>query len=424
MIAVIEQYQSTKKPQLRAIRRNGFIGGALALAGDCEPIATPTSAWDRDGQDCLLNVLNGTLDLQSGILRPHDRGDLFTAVTDVEFTDPEPDAVQVWDAFVTRLFPDPKERELVQTFAGYCLSGLTMDHHFLMLIGEPNSGKSTFLNALVGVLGSHAVQFSPRTILAGPHGHETELMAFRGRRLAWCAELPRNAAIDTAIVNGLTGDATITGRYMRQDFVTYRRTSKMLLAGNHRPRFGDTCGDGLTRRLMMIEAREIPEDQREQMLGERLATPAVKAAILSWAVKGFRMFVANGNRLVLPKSVQDRNAEAFAEDDSLSDFLAECVEDAPGAVIAVQDLYLRYSSWCEANGQRRVKTKTGLTRALRKRGWEKPKSGRPTAGASAGKSVQCHHGHALKGDAKAAQDFQDQAAQFGGFDDNQGRIPF
>jgi len=112
LIAVIEQYQSDKKPQLRAIRRNGFIGGALALAGDCEPIATPTSAWGRDDQDCLLNVRNGTLDLQSGILRTHNRDDLFTAVTDVAFQDPTDDALRVWDAFLKALFPESLEREL------------------------------------------------------------------------------------------------------------------------------------------------------------------------------------------------------------------------------------------------------------------------------------------------------------------------
>ena len=401
MCSLVREYSSDSKRELRAIQRNGFVGGALALATVQDPLYAPPNEWDDNGQDLLLNVRNGTLDLQSMILHDHRREDLLTAVSPVNWTNPTAEANLIWHKFIERFLPLPEERDLVCQFIGYSLTGWAMDDHFLMIVGDRGSGKSTFITAVLNVLGSHACRFSPKVILEGGHlHHETALMQFRGKRLAVCPELPRNARVETATLNMLTGDDEITGRLMRQDHVTYRRTAKLMLLGNHRPSFGDSTGDGIVRRLLLLEApREIPEDQQDPELGERLLQPDVQSAILNWAVtKGLRQFVANGHRLTIPKTVRDRNATAFDEDDPLSAFLAANVRQAAGAVIPVDEIYARYRNHCERNGIRYQQTKRKLAQDLIKRGWERPRTARLRSGPQVGRSVRCWHGWELIAD--------------------------
>ncbi len=360
----------------RAGRRSGFLGGAATYAEIISPFYRPVTDWQAAlERDHELNLLNGVLNLETGELRRHSRDDLFTAVADVEWQpDPDPRADDLWAMFVAGIVPDEAERRLLQTFLGYCLSGRIESHQFAMIIGKTGTGKSTLIEALRGVYGSHCTQIGAEMLMRhGAGHHETELMQFRGRRLAIAPELPRAASLETARVNALTGDATITGRYMRADHVTYRRTSKLLLAGNHRPNFGDAHGDGIERRLLLFQcpaARH--EDDQDPLLGRRLAEPDARAAILRWLVEGYAAYRDAGYRLELPASMKERRQEAFAEDDPLGDFLEEAIVDDPRGTLPSATLYQAYDQWCERVGQNRWSQKALSKALVDGRGWPKP----------------------------------------------------
>ncbi len=62
--------------------------------------------WDRD--PWLLNVLNGTVDLKTGEIRPHRQEDLITMLTRVEY-DPEAQSKFFLD-FLEEVQPDGETR--------------------------------------------------------------------------------------------------------------------------------------------------------------------------------------------------------------------------------------------------------------------------------------------------------------------------
>src|SRR5205814_6725856 len=82
-------------------------------------VAVDHEAFDRDPD--LLNLLNGTLHLPSGELRPHRPDDLITKQAPVRY-----DAAARcprWEAFLARVLPKGHMRRYLQRWTGYILTG-------------------------------------------------------------------------------------------------------------------------------------------------------------------------------------------------------------------------------------------------------------------------------------------------------------
>ncbi len=87
----------------KASERRERIGAMLALAGNEEGVAIDHSGLDSD--PWALNCANGTVDLRTGELRPHDPANLLTKSTGVEYpTEPGIDT-PVFDEFLESTFP-------------------------------------------------------------------------------------------------------------------------------------------------------------------------------------------------------------------------------------------------------------------------------------------------------------------------------
>ena len=397
---VAESWKLKRQADRKRVLRKAFYAGAHGILAVIDPVYAPPDRWDRAESKMLFNCANGTLDLETGELRPHNRDDYLTTCSAAEFSDtPDPAAAAAWGDFVSAVLPDAAERELFQEHVGYGLSADVAADEFVMLLGEPGSGKSTLLEAIMRVWGTHGAVFDPAMFLEGARGHLTEVMQFRGKRLAVCAELPRRGMLDLSRLNSLTGDDFLSGRYMRQDFVTFPRSHKLIFAGNTRPSFGDTTGHGITRRLLLLEAAPpLPVAQRDPTLAARLAQPAVQSAILAWAVEGFCRFRDRGFAHHIPASVRARNETAFEADDPLGEFLADRLRPLPGARLATADIYAEYQQWCERAGQRPF-ARRNLIGELVRRGYPRPLSNGviPTVGPGSRHAVRgrCIEGYTL-----------------------------
>src|SRR5581483_9217690 len=102
-----------------------------------------------------LNVRNGTIDLATGSLRPHDRHDLHTKLCPVDF-DPNA-ACPKWLEFLSRIMGENQELiQFLQRTVGYCLTGDTSERALFFLHGTGANGKSTFLETVAMLLGDYA----------------------------------------------------------------------------------------------------------------------------------------------------------------------------------------------------------------------------------------------------------------------------
>ena len=337
------------------------IASMIKLARSSPQLAVTHN--DFDVAPMLLNVGNGTLDLENGKLRKHDPADLITKLAPVDF-DPRA-TCPTWDAFLRRAMADDEETiDFLRRMQGYALTGVIREHVLGFLFGGGANGKSTFLSTMHAMLGDYAIR-APRGLLFRAKGerHDTGLTTLHGARFVSCAEVEEGAYFDEAIVKDLTGGDAISARRMREDYWTFTPTHKLFLAGNHKPLVRGS-DEGIWRRIRLVPwLVTIPEGERDTELVTKLR--AELSGILAWAVRGCAEWQRSG--LGEPKAVTDATADYREESDPLREFVElHCIVEPDGR-ISRQQLRVAYTEFCEENGGEPVKARR-FTESLRTRG--------------------------------------------------------
>lgn len=341
-----------------ATRQRAMLDLAWALEG----VAVLPDAWDAD--PWLLNVNNGTVDLRTGELRPHDRADMLTKLAPVDY-DPSADA-PTWRAHLERFLPEADVRRQVQRTLGVALVGDVLEEALDIWHGTGANGKTTTERAIESILGEYAQNAAPNLLIASRYdNHPTELADLRGSRLVFDAEIGDARTLDEAKVKKLTGGEPITARFMRQDFFRFARTFSLVMLVNHLPNISG-ADDGIWRRIRLIPWRvRIPEAEQRPQSEIVPALVAEGPGILRWMLEG----LADWQRQ--PRWTADAVTEATesykAEQDRLGAFLADCCEMGPHYTASVAELYEAYTDWCTESGQEAI-GKQQAGKLLRQRG--------------------------------------------------------
>lgn len=291
-----------------------------------------------------LNVMNGTLDLETLDLHLHRRGDLLTQLSPTIYN-PKANCLRFLQ-FLEEAIPDPDVRAFLQRLSGHTLTGLSDEHCLVFLFGDGKNGKSTFLNALMDMLGpDYAIAGPPKLLVRRANEeHLTEIAALFGKRLVACAESGEDARLDEEKAKKLSGGDQLSARRMREDHWTFKPTHTIWLHSNHPPRVkgGD---DGIWRRIQVVPFLTQP-DFVDRALGSKLRTES--SGILNWALGGLREFLNIG--LSPPEGVLKATQRYRAEEDDVGCFLAECTVVEPGVRERSQDLHAAYDNWCRRRG--------------------------------------------------------------------------
>jgi putative DNA primase/helicase len=341
----------------------------------------PVRPADLDADPMLLNVLNGTIDLRTGALRPHRPADLITKLAPVEYRQGAP--CPLWRELLDKVFL--ADRELIaylQRLVGYFLTGEVREQVLPIFWGAGSNGKTTLVTTVMGVLGEDYAVKAPRDLLLARKGdqHPTKVVRLFGRRLAVCSELGEGEALDEAMVKDLTGGDLLTARGMREDYWQFRATHKVILVTNHKPEIRGT-DEGIWRRPRLVpfnayfwdpdrpedRAKGLPAEYRKDAgLADKLR--AELGGILSWAVEGCLAWQREG--LGSAAAVTGATWEYRAEQDSLSRFLEEECLLGAGNKVRASDLHGRYVYWCQRAGEEPVSRKAFGT-ALGRRGYQR-----------------------------------------------------
>ena len=316
---------------------------ALACAAVEAPIALDHERLDQ--RPTLLNLLNGTLDLETGKLRPHDPGDLITQLAPVPF-DPTAKA-PLFEAFLKRVLPDEDVRLFVQRASGYSLSGLILAHALFFCFGRGANGKSTFLTTFLLLLGDYGL-IAPPGLLIVRQGepHPTEIADLFRRRLVVSHETGEDNRLNEERVKTLTGGDPLRARRMREDFWEFAPTHKLWLASNYQPAVRGT-DEGIWRRIFLQPwTVTVPESERDERMPEKLA--AELPGILQWALRGWEDYQREG--LAPPASVRGATNTYRAKADTIGAFLSLHIEQVPGVRIQAQPLYDAYKAWARQQG--------------------------------------------------------------------------
>ena len=349
------------------------LGAMLKAARLVEGMTVDATDFDRN--PLLLNVQNGTLDLETGRLRPNDPADLLSRLAPVVF-DPKAKC-PIFEAFVKKVFDgDEGMVECVQRALGISLTGLTTQRFFI-LQGLGANGKSTLLQAIVPLLGSYAHTIDPELLLVNDGDRRFETAHLVGKRLVVTSENEADARLHEGRIKRWTGGEQLTGEFKFQNSFTFSPQFKLFFNTNDLPAIRGT-NHGIWRRPVPIpfrrefwtedsEVKGPPELKADEHLPAKLKGES--SGILNWLLEGSLRWQRHG--VYLPQEVLDARDSYRRNQDALGPFLDACCALEAGRRVLSSDLYGAYTWWCQQNnlGEKEVLTRTKFGMNLSARGF-------------------------------------------------------
>lgn len=330
----------------------------------------PVRPDELDADPWKLNVANGTLDLRTGTLRPHDPGDYITRLIPVDYA---PHATcPAFDAFLERIFGgDQDVIAYVWRLIGYSLTGDTREQCIVVCWGTGANGKSTLLGTLHDVLADYAAEADADSFMERKHeGIREDIAALDGARFVSATETSDGKRLSEALVKKMTGGERLRARRLYENGYVFLPQFKVWLATNHKPeiRGGEHA---IWRRIKLLPFNvTIPRDEWDTDLRAKLRAEA--PGILAKAVRGCLEWQRTGLRE--PEAVTAATDAYRREMDVLGDWLEDRCILRPGAETAAKALYEDYVRWCQEQGSEPIKQKT-FGRRLTDRGCGERKSG-------------------------------------------------
>lgn len=306
------------------------------------------SADEMDADPYLLNVSNGTLDLRTLELRPHNPADNLTKITRAGYDTTQ--ASERWLRFLESSLPDPEVRHFLQRYIGSALIGRVRDHVLVVATGTGRNGKSVLADAVSHALGDYGITASNDMLVTGRHGHKSasELSAqmdLRGARWAVMSELEKGAELAESTMKSLTGGDRITAKHMGQDRIQFDPSHSFFMLTNDLPKV-DPTAQAVWARIRVVPFEVSFEGREDHALSEDLQLAA--DGILSWAVAGLFEYQQIG--LDAPAKVMAATTDYRAENDTVKQFIAdECVLNT-NAKVSRSELHHAYLAWARDNG--------------------------------------------------------------------------
>lgn len=326
-----------------------------------------------------LNVANGTIDLITGKLLPHDPADFITMASPVKFN---PDAqAPLFTKFLDRvLASDESLIEFLQRSCGYTLTGDQSEQCIHFAHGAGQNGKTILISVMQHVMGDYG-QVGPEDFLTQKlnRSASNDLARLVGKRFVSVVETGEGNKLDEVRLKKLTGGDKISARFLHKEYFDFIPVAKYWLVSNFKP-VCNANDEATFRRIKTLpfEVR-IPDAEKDPHLLDKLIAEA--EGILAWMVRGCLKWQASG--LQEPEKVKLATQGYRAEMDLMQQFIDDCciLEGAESPT----DLVSAYKAY---SGQA-MSTKT-LHGILTKKGFEQLKvsSGKLWLGISLKRTVR------------------------------------
>ena len=324
----------------------------------------PVHPDQLDSDNELLNCRNGTIDLLTGNLQPHNPDDYITKMVTFDY-DPE-NTSPIWEDFLSQIMPNSTVIRFLKRAVGSALSGNLRENVLFLLYGSGANGKTTFLETIESVTGDYGKAIDPQLFVLAKHpSHPTNVADLKGVRYGYTVEVGDGKRLNEAMVKRLTGRDKMKGRFMRQDFFVFSPTHTLFYAVNHLPEIHGT-DSGIWRRILRVPFEvEIPVPKQDLDLQAKLLSEG--AGILAWAVEGCLEWRKEG--LGIPDVVTNATQEYRDESNLLGRFIDECCLIGEGYQCRPMQLYASYKFWAEERGEEMISAHR-LGKELKNSGFE------------------------------------------------------
>ncbi len=321
--------------------------------------ADPTAElWgDQFGLEAgKVAVKNGLLDLEKAYnnepdaLRDLEPEDYALTRLPVSY-DPKADT-STWYEFVGEVVETPMIGTM-QEYIGHCLHRDSLYERALLLVGDGENGKSTFLNTIEGFLGDdNTTSVSPFDF-----GDKPSLAEIHGSLANISVELDGGSLQGKNLGNfkKLTGGDSIQAKRLYQGPFSFTYDGGMMFATNEVPNVPVSDDDtAFWRRWIIVHFdNQFPEgsDKRDPELGDKLQSDENLSAVLNWAIEGWGRLLEQGGFSNVPDRPDVTRQQWQTWGDSVDYFLSNvAVTDHDAENITTNEAYQVYRAWCMQNG--------------------------------------------------------------------------
>lgn len=324
----------------------------------------PHAALDRD--EFLFNMQNGTMNLLTGEFHEHRPEDFITKISPVAY---DPDATcPRFIQFMDEVMQGDKERiAYVQKALGYSLSADTKLECFFILYGATSrNGKGTLMETFLKISGDYGKNSDPLLLAMkynqSSSGPSEELARLDGARFVNISEPEKKLVVDAALTKRLTGNDTITARYLHENSFEFKPTFKIFINTNHEPQITDDTLFTSGRVKVIPFNRHFSEKEQDKGLKAFFTEDSNMSGIFNWLLEGFRRYKSEG--LEVPKSVKEATDAYQLESDRIAQFVKQCLVPAQGKELRSQAVYNRYLTWCRDDQNFKPENQTNFKKGL------------------------------------------------------------
>ena len=265
----------------------------------------------------------------------------------------DPDATcPTFDRFLARVQPALEMRAFLQRWFGLSMTGLKIQK-FAFMYGAGANGKSVLVDLIARMLGdySHMAKiesFTGRNRRGG--GDATpDIFPLMGARMVRASEPEEGERLQEGLIKELTGGEPLLVRQLNENFIEVHPFFKLTMSGNHKPDIRGT-DDGIWRRVLLVPFDvQIPPEERDEKLGEKLWEE--RSGILNWLIAGLIDYLERG--LQEPRQVLDATKDYRADSDPIGTFLGDAcvVTGDPDDFLLARELIQGFNLWLDMRGE-------------------------------------------------------------------------
>lgn len=307
---------------------------------------------DLDARAELLNCQNGTLDILTGELRPHDPADRITKTASVDY-DPNatcPRFLETLAAYSRGDHAAPPDQEWInwqQHWLGYSLLGSIEGEYIVFYAGAGGNGKSTLMQTIATVLGGYAGSL-PALAVEDSNAHSSVYGGLDRVRYLTTSEIDARKTLATVRLRAITGYEALRAQPgMARNFTSLTPRWKLTMSINGTPRLSE-ANRAMTRRLLVVPfAYSIPSESASTKRLDRALVETEGPGILAWLARGAQLMAARRWELPPCTAIAEATAEVFAANDSLAEWISDCCDRSASASESFAKLHASYLRWVD-----------------------------------------------------------------------------
>lgn len=347
------------------------------LLKDCRShLKKPLCSFDKDPH--LLNLKNGTYNLETRELQPHRCEDYISMCANVEYN---PNAKYPrFDKFIDEITEGKTDRaEALQCSLGYALKGEANEECFFLAHGATTrNGKGTLFDTVKNLLGDYALQMDFSTIarMGSKDGSRAtpDVARLNGKRFVLSNEPDKGSCFNEAFIKQLTVNDDITARPLYGDTFEFKPVFTLFISANDMPAITDNSLFDSDRIRILPFNRHFTEEERDTTLKSKLHHENAKSAILNWLIAGYEKYKNHGGLLNTSEMKQLVN-EYRENNDTIQAFIDERLQlgdwkDKHSKKTRFSEVLSYYKIWCENSNIRRPLGRNALKQELQRHGIE------------------------------------------------------